>query len=186
MKHCCCRLVWNFRAWLFKNRKCCWMRTGHVCSVWFASVLWVRFSLLPWTPASSCNPTYPVSLAPCSRKMSPFQTSETPPLRNSHRPVLSRVAFITFFIILWIIMYFLTKLLPNWASALWLFGGAGDTMVSRWWIYHCFPQGMSRHEPNLVPLYAEHAPQWLIHRICSTAVWWVSEWIYDRDWPWEQ
>lgn len=125
------------------------------------------------TCLSYCNPTHPVGLAPCSRKMSPFQSNETLPLLNSHRPLLSRVASITFFIILWIIVYLLTKLLPNWASALWLFGGAGVTLVSRWWIYHCFPQGTSRHEPNLAPLCSE----WLIHRICSTAVWWVSEYM---------
>lgn len=37
----------DFIAQVYKNKKCCWMRTGRVCSVWFASVLWVMLSSLP-------------------------------------------------------------------------------------------------------------------------------------------
>lgn len=88
---------------MFKNRKCCWTRTGHVCGspLCFGSCCPLCLEHLP--PAA-IQPTF-VDLAPCPRKMSSTQTRDTPPLLNSHRLLLSWIAFIRLFIVLWMIMH---------------------------------------------------------------------------------
>lgn len=139
-------------------------------------------------PPTAIHPTF-VDLARCPRKMSSTQTRETPPLLNSHGPLLSWIAFIRLF---FCTMDDYAFFLPNFYPIQHLPYGCFGVLGIQWWTVAGFIlvsySELHAHGPNLVLcIQSIHLSGSYLEYIQPVFGEWVSEWIYMIEIrPWEQ